>query len=271
MARTTSERRRAEEPAARTRRLLNALPWWGAVAIGGLVANVVSSALLGENSGGRALLAQSVRFFAVGAAMGYRQPRVGWRWGLGTVVLFPLLRIVPPVFFPGGGSSATGFLEATLFAVVLFPFDLVMAWPAVIGGASGAAVRFHREPGLRQAQGERSGAGVPAAVAGGGAGFVVAWLLGMEWLAAPAAVVGVSALVGYIWPSGAGRWGVVATASYLGMVTAYQLMLPDGEGSNLWPLAIGLHTVTVTPLAMAAAVLGALPNRERTPRSAATE
>jgi hypothetical protein len=118
--------------------------FWGLAAILGLAATWLPGLLLPGSTPETKFLMVTGLFFVIGAFLGSLDPRAVWRWGLGTILLLPIIdyaNLLQSDKLPKITFSVSGFLAQLTDKG---PDYFMLAVPALIGAYLGAF--FSRPP-----------------------------------------------------------------------------------------------------------------------------
>jgi len=222
-----------------------------------------------ELSSRHALIGGHAGLFIAGAVMGYIKPDRVWRWGISSVLVFPIADLIG---VKAEHSLSSSWVDSLLYVLVKVPVYLVQSLPAFAGAYLSGWVRGGvRVRGLRA----RS-VWVPVV------GFLLGLVIGMVPLVIGRLLAGirdpfdeplsyvwwtigfmlVGGITGFFYPYRRWRVGVVVG---LGFPIAAMLMIIievflDIAKHNLWPFTVLFTLFVGIILALAGACLGTLVN-----------
>ncbi len=242
--------------------------WWGLAAVLGL-ASILAPGLLKPEWSGTKLVIAHVGLLISGAVVGYLKPERPWRWGLGSVLLFPVVEFVG-IATSQLSPDSTSLAESLPYLIVKIPVYALQALPALVGAyVSSFAIRG--VPTWDQASSNARLWGIAflfGLVAGACSLFLARflsnkadpfdlWLSYMVW----GGSLFVSAmLISLLESYRAWRWAIVVSLG-LPIAVLFQIILDIFQaraGHNLWPLEIFVSLLIAVPASFSGAYFGVL-------------
>jgi hypothetical protein len=237
------------------------LAWWTLAAVLGLLAlqlpNFLPSGIQDESL---ALILTHVFLLIFAAVIGYLNPTRVWRWGIASVLLFPIQEAIAILIESRVTPSSPSLLESISYLFVKVPVYAIESLPAFAGAYLGAFARrrFKTQP---EREGQTDGEKL----------FMISFCLGIFAGWAPLLIthdpvpmrlwaIGLflsAAGMSLVQSKRAWRWGL-AVAFGLPVLIFFRAFTDPNSTHNLWPIEILFALVLALPTACAGAYFGKL-------------
>ena len=243
--------------------------WWAIAAVLGLISVWLPVVLEFGTTPVGTLIISHAGLMLIGAVIGYCKPERPWRWGIGSVLLFPLVEFVG-IATGRLPQDSTSLAESLPYLIVKIPVYALQALPALVGAYLAAFARLGMPTWDWTSRNVRLwGFAFLLGFVAGGVSLLLAQLLSnkmdpfdlwISYILWGASLFLSAVCLSLSEPYRAWRWAIAVSLG-LPIAVLLQIILDIFHARarhNLWPLEVFVSLLVAVPTSFAGAYFGVL-------------